>query len=142
MMLLLYFLSPAKTWNLLNHISRTGCQVWGCTNQRLVYVYTFIRSVEPYMYSHLYKGGSRIFPVGGCLFLLSINKFHYWNMNAFEIFRGSAPPAPPSNRPPDPLMTSRSRVVPGAVTPRLHTYLYGSFILQPPLAFIDRINVT
>lgn len=105
MMLLLYFLSPAKTWNLLNHISRTGCQVWGCTNQREVYVYTFIRSVEPYMYSHLYKGGSRIFPVGGCLFLLSINKFHYWNMNVFEIFRGSAPP---SNRPLDPLMTSRS----------------------------------
>lgn len=63
-------------------------------------------------------------------------------MNVFEIFRGSAPPAPPSNRPPDPLMTSRSRVVPGAVTPRLDTYLYGSFILQPPLAFIDRINVT
>lgn len=63
-------------------------------------------------------------------------------MNVFEIFRGSAPPAPPSNRPPDPLMTSRSRVVLGAVTPRLHTYLYGGFILQPPLAFIDRINVT
>lgn len=64
-------------------------------------------------------------------------------MNVFEIFRGSAPPAPPSNRPPDPLMTYyRSRVVHGAVTPRLHTYLYASFILQPPLAFIDRINVT